>query len=499
MQQKKEEVIGKPLFEARPDLGERAKFLHSEVYRTGERFVANEIPVDLITNGKTETRYFNAVIDPLCDEHNEIVGQIATSIEISEQVLARKKIKESEERYATTVNASDLGLWDFDVLNQKVVAAGKMAEIYGLSSNEDYNLQMLLQSIHPDEVEGQQKLFNGILEGKVSPSFETEYRIIKKDTGDTRWIRAKGRAFFNSEGILYRTVGTVADITEQRKAEEALVYQKKLLETVTENTDMALLLLDERQRCIYLNERAEKMTGYTLEELQGKQLHYYIHYKHPDGSSYPPEECPIDQALPTHKRMKGEEIFIHKDGSFYSVAFTASPIIIEGKAIGTVIEVRDTTEEKKKQTELIESEERFRSLAENLPQMIWVTDAKGTGEYYSGKWKEYSGIEDPYEAWAYMIHPDDEEKATTSFDDAYNKEIPFKHEVRLKNKAGEYHWYNSVAEPLRDAQGKIVKWIGVLTDIEDQKTAQQAIKTLLEKKDEFISIASHELKTLLRA
>jgi two-component system CheB/CheR fusion protein len=94
-----------------------------------------------------------------------------------------------------------------------------------------------------------------------------------------------------------------------------------------------------------------------------------------------------------------------------------------------------------------------------------------------------------------MIHPEDKHKSKISFDDAYNKQIPFKHEVRLKNKVGKYRWHNSLAHPVKDSSGQIVKWIGVLTDIEDQKTAQQAIKTLLEKKDEFISIASHELKT----
>ena len=104
--------------------------------------------------------------------------------------------------------------------------------------------------------------------------------------------------------------------------------------------------MDEHQRCAYMNRPAEELTGYTLDELQGKALHYYVHHTRPDGSRYPIEDCPIDQAFPQNMREQGEEVFVHKDGHFYPVAFTASPIRRDGEVVGTVIEVRDITEEK---------------------------------------------------------------------------------------------------------------------------------------------------------
>ena len=105
--------------------------------------------------------------------------------------------------------------------------------------------------------------------------------------------------------------------------------------------------MNDRQICTYMNPAAEQMTGFKMHEVQDKPLHYYIHHTHPDGSHFPIEDCPIDRALPTKAHTKGEGVFIHKDGRFYPVAFTASPIIDNGLPVGTVIEARDTTEEKR--------------------------------------------------------------------------------------------------------------------------------------------------------
>ncbi|HEX8362874.1 MAG TPA: GAF domain-containing protein, partial [Longimicrobium sp.] len=119
------------------------------------------------------------------------------------------------------------------------------------------------------------------------------------------------------------------------------------LETVAENATLALFIMDEHQRCTYMNRAAEELTGFRLAELQGKALHYYIHHTRPDGSPYPLEECPIDRAFPQGMRESGEETFVHRDGHFYPVAFTASPIRRGGRTVGTIIEVRGIAEERR--------------------------------------------------------------------------------------------------------------------------------------------------------
>ncbi|HLL82954.1 MAG TPA: PAS domain-containing protein, partial [Longimicrobium sp.] len=126
---------------------------------------------------------------------------------------------------------------------------------------------------------------------------------------------------------------------------------RRQLETVTNNATLALFIMDEHQRCTYMNRAAEELTGFQLHELQGKELHYHIHHTRPDGSHYPLEECPIDQAFPKNMRESGEETFVHKDGRFYPVSFTASPIRRDGATVGTIIEARDVSDERRQQAD----------------------------------------------------------------------------------------------------------------------------------------------------
>ncbi len=123
------------------------------------------------------------------------------------------------------------------------------------------------------------------------------------------------------------------------------------LETVAENATLALFIMDERQHCTYMNRAAEEMTGFALGELQGKALHDYLHHTRPDGTPYPLEECPIDRAFPQNVRESGEEVFVHKDGRFYPVSFTASPIRRDGRTVGTIVEVREISAERAAQAE----------------------------------------------------------------------------------------------------------------------------------------------------
>lgn len=123
-------------------------------------------------------------------------------------------------------------------------------------------------------------------------------------------------------------------------------YYKRYLEVVCNNATLAIFIMDDRQQCVYMNPAAEKLTGFSLDEVRGQALHNLIHHTRPDGSHYPLEECPIDRAFPQNNQEQGEEVFVRKDGSFYPVAYTASPIREGSGIVGTIVEVRDITQDK---------------------------------------------------------------------------------------------------------------------------------------------------------
>jgi PAS domain S-box-containing protein len=121
------------------------------------------------------------------------------------------------------------------------------------------------------------------------------------------------------------------------------------LEAVLRNASVAIFLMDDRQHCVFMNHAAEQLTGWQLEEVRAldRPLHDIVHHSYPDGRPFPLIECAIDRAFPEHNQAQGEEVFVHRDGHFYPVAFTASPIRDEAsQTIGTIIEVRDISEER---------------------------------------------------------------------------------------------------------------------------------------------------------
>jgi PAS domain S-box-containing protein len=129
---------------------------------------------------------------------------------------------------------------------------------------------------------------------------------------------------------------------------------------VLNNTRMAVFLMDERQQCIYANASAETLTGYRFEQMRDRALHDVVHHTRPDGSHYPLHECPIDRAFPERAQMSGTELFVAPDGSFYPVAFTASPVLDDdGKPVGTVIEARNIADELAREAALRENEARL--------------------------------------------------------------------------------------------------------------------------------------------
>lgn len=136
-------------------------------------------------------------------------------------------------------------------------------------------------------------------------------------------------------------------MTADEDRNEALRFQENLVQLITENATTAIFMMDDKSRCTFMNPAAERMTGFAFEEIRGGILHDFIHHHHPDGRPYPMPECPIDRALPEEFDVVGhEDIFIRKNGEFFPVQVNAKAIRKDGKAIGTVIEVRDVTVER---------------------------------------------------------------------------------------------------------------------------------------------------------
>jgi len=161
----------------------------------------------------------------------------------------------------------------------------------------------------------------------------------------------------------------------------------------------------------------------------------------------------------------------------------------EGEIDGILVYGVDVSEQVLARKKIEESEERFRSLAQTLPQLVWVTDAKGNPEFASARWKTYSGIESGGEKeWKALVHPDDYDNINAAWVHSLTTGDMYTAEVRLKNKDGQYKWHAVIGEPVLDKDNKIIKWVGAFTDIHEQK---EAIETLKESEKQFSTLANN--------
>ncbi|MBS1530580.1 MAG: PAS domain S-box protein [Bacteroidetes bacterium] len=161
-----------------------------------------------------------------------------------------------------------------------------------------------------------------------------------------------------------------------------------------------------------------------------------------------------------------------------------------------VAEMNDKLETtvRERTSDLLISREHFKLLADHIAPMTWTNLPDGEFNYFNQRWYDYTGLS-PEESlrlgWKTVIHPDDYELTVTKFNAALQTGQTFEAENRYRRKDdGVYRWYINRAMPLRNENGEIIFWVGTATDIDDQKRE-------LERKDEFIGVASHELKTPL--
>jgi PAS domain S-box-containing protein len=482
-------VLGKPYKEVWPEAYPRASVLLKKVLETGITFEAvDEIFILKNQKGEPEERYFTwSLIRIKIPEDNEW-GILNTVIETTDRKIAEEKLRDSENKFKliATHTPDNIILQDNKlrytlVINPKIGL--KTHEMLGKTDLELAKEGRLSKNDAISLTEIKKKVLENGKPVKLIVPIQNSKKVIQYFDGSYVPL-------FNSKKEADGVAGYFRNITKQKNADEELLKQNELNRLITLNAAHGLFMLNEKHQCSYMNPAAEKIIGYTMEEIKkiDKPLHFIIHHSHTDGSSYALKDCPVDLSFTKNITTKGEEYYIRRDGTFYPVAFNANPIITNGKPKGLVVELRDITEEKRNKEALryhanlldIVSDAVF-SINTEFSIQSWN---KGAEEMYGWKEKEVMGKNATKVLKSILTNGLNRNNAVENLKN-YGE---WRGEVIHHRKNGSPIYVLVSTNTIRNSQGEITGYVSVCRDITSRKMVEK-------QKDEFLGIASHELKT----
>ncbi len=263
-----EEIMYKPIFEGLSQAADQGleALLHG-VYTTGEPWLANEMQVNLTRNGKMEAIYLNFIYEAFRENDGPISGIIAVAVEVTDQVNARKKIEEVEERARLAIEASRLGIWDYNPLTEELQFDEATIKMFEHDSRQPVNLEAFWTKMHPDDRETALQKMQRAIDPTIPDNYYAEYRL-QLANGNTRWIQATGQAFFDENQVPVRFSGTVQDITDRKTAEEELRLTNEKFHLLAESMPQFVWTGDVSGHLGYFNQAVYDYSGLTPAQIE---------------------------------------------------------------------------------------------------------------------------------------------------------------------------------------------------------------------------------------
>ncbi|OPY31773.1 MAG: putative diguanylate cyclase [Methanomassiliicoccales archaeon PtaU1.Bin124] len=450
-----------------------------------------EVVVQALNNGADFYLQKGADVNSMFAELENMVLQAIRRHE------AEKAMRDSEERLELAMEATNDGLWDFDLTENSLFWSSRSLRMFGYSLGElQPSVENWRENIHPEDRPIVERHLQEYLEGKYE-TFELDYRIRHKK-GSYVWVKVKGKIVARDDnGRPIRLIGTHTDITKQKLAEERLRQSElrflELFETIGSGVTIYDVKNDGATSDDYFVKEAnrasvnlfgqpkERLIGHTLGEVSpGIGGTTFIAAAQKVWKTGTPLRLPA-----TH--------FAAMDAWLENSIFR-----LPSKEV--VVITDDVTLEHKQRSELMASEERWKYALEGSDQGVWDWNIVTNETYFSKRWMEMLGYEEgeiqlDYNAWLERIHPDDQTSTIVQLQSYIKGETDsYQSEHRLRCKDGTYKWVLDRGKVMdRALDGKPLRMIGTHTLIEEIKQNELALRQANAKLNLLSSLTRHDL------
>ena len=306
-------------------------------------------------------------IGSLSSSFNQMTANLksvtASKKELEKEIAERKKaevaLAESEKRLNRSQEIAHLGSWELDLINNSLTWSDEVFRIFGLKPQEfGATYEAFLDAVHPEDRAAVDAAYSGSLrEGK--DTYEIEHRIVRKPTGEIRLVHEKCYHIRDPSGKIIRSIGMVNDITERKKAEEALLQSEKKYRRLYETSQDGIMARDLQGRMIDCNQAYARMLGYSKLELEHLTPQELIPKKWHEQ-----REKIVKDVQENGGSIIFEREYRRKDGSIFPASVRTWRITDEkGRPIGIWSIIRDITEQK-------ELQKRLQQHAENMEKLV---------------------------------------------------------------------------------------------------------------------------------
>jgi PAS domain S-box-containing protein len=287
---RREEVLGKPLFEIFPQARADTRALYTRIFETGEQYIDKEFKATFIRDGQPHTGYFDLIYEPMTDLEGKITGIIVAAHEVTDEIKAQLRIKESRERLRLAIELANIGTWDYDPITDVLSCSERTVSIFGFAPNEVIKLSSVVDIIKGDDRDRVLEVIGMAMTAGSDGNYEMEYDILNRNRQEERTLRVFGKALFNDQGIAYRLIGTVMDITDERKFKEELEQkvaertsqleeknrelrrQNDFAETILDSSVDVMSVFDHNLCYVSLNKASYELYKIKAEDIIGKNV-----------------------------------------------------------------------------------------------------------------------------------------------------------------------------------------------------------------------------------